>query len=406
MNKINELVDYMCRNAYVMLEENILPFWSRTMRDTENGGWLGRINGLGVPIADAPKGSVLNARILWTFSAAFRITGKSEYLDAAFDAKEYFLKNFIDREYGGVYWSVTPEGMPLQTRKQVYAQGFAIYGLSEYYRSCGDKEALDEAVAIYRCIEKFAYDDKFGGYFEAFTREWTPIDDMRLSEKDRNECKSMNTHLHIIEPYTNLYRCMKDPSLKKDIIKLIDVFDEYIIDRESGHQHLFFSQDWRPCGDQISYGHDIEAAWLLREAACVLADINTISKVSRMSETLYSASLGGLNRAGGMNYEICHSSGLVDFDRHWWVQAEAVVGTLDRFEASGSLQALQLSCDIFKFIQEYMVDKESGEWWWSIKADGTVNREDDLAGFWKCPYHNSRMCLEIINRLSVCHPVP
>ena len=193
-----------------VLQNNILHFWQTKMVDRENGGFYGRIDAQGVLHPKAEKGAILNARILWSFSAAYRVLGLPEYLEMATYAKDYFLEHFIDKEYGGVYWSVDYKGRPLNTRKQFYAIGFALYGLSEYARATGDREALDYAIALYECIEDHAFDKEYNGYIEAKTREWQPIADMRLSELDANFPKSQNTHLHIIEPYTNLYRCLKE----------------------------------------------------------------------------------------------------------------------------------------------------------------------------------------------------
>ena len=188
------------------LQRNILPFWINNTIDQQNGGFIGRVSGDGIAHPDAPKGAILNARILWTFSAAYRLFKKPEYLDTATRAKEYLLTRFWDTKNGGIYWQLSADGSPLDTKKQIYAQGFAIYGLSEYARATGDTEALEKAIELYQLIEKYSFDTKLNGYLEAFTGEWQEIADMRLSDKDANEKKTMNTHLHILEPYTNLYR--------------------------------------------------------------------------------------------------------------------------------------------------------------------------------------------------------
>ena len=236
------------------------------------------------------------------------------------------------------------------------------------------------------------------GYFEALTRDWQPIADMRLSEKDANEHKTMNTHLHIIEPYTNLYRVCGDERLKERIANLLHIFREKILDRSTGHLQLFFDDDWNSKYSIISFGHDIEASWLLHEAASVIRE--DIDEILPDIVKIADAAEEGYIPGGGMLYEFHKDSGAVDADRHWWVQAETVVGYLNIYGLTGDENALTKAVDTYKFIKEHIVDKVSGEWFWSLKADGTTNRDDDKAGFWKCPYHNSRMCLEIIERTS------
>ena len=199
------------------LIDNILPFWSNKMPDEDNGGFYGQITGKDEIIPKAHKGSVLNARILWTFSAAYRIYKNPDYLVIATRARNYIIDHFIDKKFGGVYWLLDYKGNPVETKKQIYAQGFAIYGLSEYYRVTSDTEALNHAIELYRLIEKHSFDTEKNGYLEAFTEDWQPIADMRLSEKDANEQKTMNTHLHILEPYSNLYRVWENDSLKSQL---------------------------------------------------------------------------------------------------------------------------------------------------------------------------------------------
>ena len=222
------------------LENDILPFWMTRMVDNENGGFYGQITGEDVLCPKASKGAILNARILWTFSSAYRILKNDLYLKMASRAKEYLIGKFYDEQYGGIFWELDFKGNPADTKKQIYAIGFAIYGLSEYVRATGDKEALEYAVKLFDVIERYSFDSVRGGYFEAFTRDWKPIEDMRLSEKDENESKTMNTHLHVLEAYTNLYRVWKNELLKKQLAHLIDVFLHRILDKDTNHLNLFF----------------------------------------------------------------------------------------------------------------------------------------------------------------------
>lgn len=382
-----------------VLQKNILRFWLDKMVDQEHGGFYGRIDGHEHLHADAEKGAILNARILWAFSAAYRVLGDKTYLEAASRAKHYIIDYFIDPEYGGVYWSLDCNGKPLDTKKQFYAIGFAIYGMSEYARATGDAEALKVAIDLYRCIEEHALDHEYNGYIEAMTRDWQPIADMRLSELDANYPKSQNTHLHIIEPYTNLYRVWKSDELKASLHNLIDIFTDRILNPETHHLDLFFDMDWkRGAGALESYGHDIECSWLIHEAALVLGDAEVLKKVEPIVEMVAKASEKGLNADGSMVHEANLDTGYVDSDLHWWVQAEAVVGFFNIYQYFGDESALQKAQHCWAYIKENLIDNENGEWHWSRRKDGTLNLDDDKAGFWKCPYHNSRMCLEIIER--------
>ena len=392
--------DLMKQEMQDVLTGNILPFWIDKMVDHENGGFYGRIDGHGNLHADAEKGGILNARILWTFSAAYRVLGKSEYLEMATRAKDYIIAHFIDREYGGTYWSLDYKGNPKDTKKQFYAIGFMIYGLSEYVRATGDKEALDYAIQLFECIEEHSLDVIYNGYIEACTREWGEIADMRLSVLDANYPKSQNTHLHIIEPYANLYRVWKDERLEKALRNMINIFTDKILNPETNHLDLFFEKDWtRGAGHLESYGHDIECSWLMHEAALVLGDAEVLKKVEEIVPLVAKASEKGLNPDGSMIHEANLDTGHVDDDLHWWVQAEAVVGFYNIYQHFGDESALDKSLQCWQYIKDNLIDYEGGEWYWSRRPDGTLNLDDDKAGFWKCPYHNGRMCLEIIERI-------
>ena len=424
---MNGRVDMMRLEMQDVLEKNILQFWLDKMIDHENGGFYGRIDGGGQLHPEAEKGAILNARILWSFSAAYRVLGNQEYLEAATRAKDYIIDHFVDEEYGGVYWSLDYKGNPLDTKKQFYAIGFVIYGLSEYARATGDREALDYALNLYECIEEHALDREHNGYIEACTREWGEIADMRLSELDANYPKSQNTHLHIIEPYTNLLRCLKEMQAKQScdyvpaigavlpvgisvpmetfvsveasLRNLIDIFTDKILNPETHHLDLFFDMDWtRGAGHLESYGHDIECSWLMHEAALVLGDQKVLEKVEKIVQMVAKASEKGLTPDGVMIHEANLDTGRVDDDLHWWVQAENVVGWFNLWQHFGDEEALSRAEKCWKYIKDQLIDWDNGEWYWSRHKDGSLNTTDDKAGFWKCPYHNSRMCLEIIER--------
>jgi mannobiose 2-epimerase len=373
------------------LTQNILPYWQNKMLDP-NGGFYGRIDGKEKLHKDTNRGVVMNARILWTFSSAYRILKNEEYLKTARHAYEYFVKYFTDKEYGGVFWELDSRGNPVNTRKQLYAQGFAIYGLSEYYRAANDTDALNEAVKIFDCVEKHALDRQCGGYVEALDRKWQPVKDMRLSGKDDNTPKSMNTHLHILEPYTNLLRVWKNEHLKKAHKNLIKIFCEKIISTGTYHQNLFFDMAWKPLSRAVSYGHDIECAWLLYEAAELQGNEKDIVPVTL---NIANAAAEGLQKDGSMLYEKTGEHTV--YDRHWWVQAETVAGFYHAYMISGDEKYLHYAINVWNYIKTHLIDETNGEWFWSVAPDGTVNVKDDKAGLWKCPYHNGRMCMEIIS---------
>lgn len=383
------------------LETNILPFWMTKMIDSVNGGFYGRIDGTGKVYKDAGKGCVLNARILWTFSSAFRILRDPGYLETARRAKDYLLDYFFDKRSGGVFWLLDHKGKMKDGKKQIYAQAFAIYGLTEYYRVTNDETCLTKAIDLFDLIEKYSYDDKLDGYFEAFSREWGSLDDLRLSAKDANEKKTMNTHLHILEAYTNLYRIWKNDHLKKQLHRLINVFTDKIVNSSTFNLNMFFDEEWNDKTDLVSYGHNIESSWLIYEAAIVLGDETITGRVKSLSLKIAEASKRGIMADGGMIYENFFRSGHIDTDRHWWVQAESVVGFLNAYVLSGKEEYLNLSLSSWKFIHEHLVDRKNGEWYWSVNKDLQPNLKEDKAGFWKCPYHDSRMCLEIIDRQNI-----
>lgn len=397
MNTID--IKLLAEELRLELENDILPYWSEGMPDIALGGFFGRRDGNDKLYEDSPKGAILHARILWTFSAAYRIFRKESYLEMAIRAKDYIQNHFLDSEYGGIYWSVTHDGKPLDTKKQFYAIGFAIYGLSEFNRATGDQSALDKAIELFDVIEKYSFDKELNGYIEACTREWGEISDMRLSQKDANEKKTMNTHLHILEPYANLYRVWKSPGLAAQLKNLVELFIDKILHPETGHLQLFFNDNWESKSPAVSYGHDIEAVWLIHEAAEVLGDKALLERVRKVLPQISDAATEGLQPDGSLIYEYDPATGHTDADRHWWVQAEAMVGYFDMWQLSQEDSYLEKVVNCWNYIKTHLLDKESGEWYWSAKADGSINRNDDKAGFWKCPYHNGRMCMEIFERI-------
>lgn len=373
------------------LRDNILHYWTTRMVDEVRGGFFGRRDGHDKLEEDADKGVILNTRILWTFSHAARLFS-AEYRPFADRAYAYLERYFIDREHGGVYWMVDSEGNPVNTKKQIYAQAFAIYAFSEYYMLSNEAAAREQAIALFNLIERYSFDKAYNGYLEAFDESWLILDDLRLSEKDANEKKTMNTHLHILEAYTNLYRCWPDPELKKQIVNLVEVFLERII--KGKHFGLFFDEKWNVRGDVVSYGHDIEGSWLLYEAAEVVHNEKLLSRVRQVSLDMVDAVTGeGIDSNGAVMNEN-H-----DPDIHWWPQAEALVGFFNAYQLTGRNEYLESMQRVWNFIKAKMIDRVNGEWYWRVDPSGNVCFDEDKAGPWKCPYHNSRALLELLKRL-------
>ena len=379
--------------------EAILSFWMNNAVDEINGGFIGQINFANEKINNAPKGSVLNARILWAFSAAYNLTKKKEYEIFAKRAFDYIIAHFIDKENGGVYWTVDEKGNPLDTKKQVYALAFTIYAFSEFYKIGNNEKALLYAIEIYDTIIKYSYDKKQLGYIEAFTSNWEPIEDLRLSSKDANEKKTMNTHLHVMEAFTTLYSIAPSVDLKEKLKEIIEIFINKIVNKNTYHQHLFFDENWQSKFNIISYGHDIEAAWLLQEAAEMLGDETLIFTAKKLSVQMANAAAKGLDDDGGLWYEYEPDVNFLIKEKHNWPQAEAMVGFFNAWQNTNQAMYLQKSMDSWKFVQKHILDKKNGEWHWGVHENYTAMQQDKV-GIWKCPYHNSRACIEIIKRIN------
>jgi mannobiose 2-epimerase len=454
------------------LLEDILPFWRRRTVDERRGGFIGQMsNDLRVQ-EDAPKGLILNARILWTFSAAYAYTQDDQDRALAQRAYEYLMDHFLDRQYGGCFWELDPNGAVLDDKKKIYGEAFCLYALAEYYRVFGASQALDRAGEIFDLIEMHARDERYGGYLEVMSRDWQPCEDMRLSDKDMNEKKSMNNHLHILEGYTSLLRALSwrgrpglasrgrpafvcedqkqgqdalatgeqgqdalvteeqgQDALATSLRDLIGIFQRHILNSEQTHLQHFFDDAWTPKSDSYTFGHDIEGSWLLCEAAEVVAGAPTWrgrpglvsrGRPARGSETkeqgqdALATSLmtdvqdvalriartvltQGLDADGGLFYE-GRSGRIINPNREWWPQAEAVVGFYNAWQLTGDKAFREAAGRCWQFIQNHVVDHEHGEWFWCVRPDGTPDLSLPKVSPWKCPYHNGRCCLEIIRR--------
>ncbi len=387
------------RRIEAELRGNILPFWMQHAIDRERGGFYGEIsNDLRVD-RDAPRGALLTSRILWTYSAAYRRYGDPAYREMADRAYEDLIARFWDETYSGLYWAIDADRQPVNTRKQIYGQAFGIYSLSEYCLATGSEPALERAVALFGDIEANSYDPHRGGYLEAFTRQWTLEEDLRLSEVDLNEAKSMNTHLHVLEAYASLMRAWTSPELARKQRALLRVIVERIVDPATYHTRPFFDQRWNPKSDRISYGHDIEASWLLVDAARGLHDEALLDATEALAVRMAQATLSeALDQDGGLLYE-AGPEGITDTRKEWWPQAETVVGALNAYQLTSEPSFLEAALRSWDFIASHLVDQEHGEWFRCVSRDREVDSQEPKVSFWKGPYHNARACMEAIARL-------
>jgi mannobiose 2-epimerase len=381
------------------LTGNLLPYWSENMVDNINGGFYGRIDGNEKVYPDEDKGGILNARILWTYSSAYRIYKDTSYLRLASRAKEYIMVHFIDKLYGGAYRSVNAKGEPSDTRKQIYTQTFFIYALAEYYRATGDKEAIKTARDIFEAFEKYALDKESNGYFEVFTRDWHRSRDKLIGETTISDEKTMNTHLHLMEAYTNLYRVWPDKRMAERLRNVAEIFLDHIIDKQTSHLICFMDKSWNRTSMIDSYGHDIEASWLLCESANLLGDPDLLARVKKVSIKIADAASEGLQTDGSMLYEKDLATGHLPEERSWWVQSEAIVGYLNAYELSGDEKYLDRSVNCWNYTKQHLIDSKKGGWFSGVSESGVAGK-GDKAGFWICPYHNGRMCMEVVERVS------
>ncbi|HOK65663.1 MAG TPA: AGE family epimerase/isomerase [Anaerohalosphaeraceae bacterium] len=382
------------------LNGNILPFWLTHLRDGKNGGFVGWMSNDLVVDEKAPKGLILHTRLLWTFSALARFLGDSRCEAMAHDAFEVLRRDFWDERYGGAYWQVGAEG-PLRVQKKTYGQAFLIYGLAEYYRLTQTSKALAMAMEVFERLEKQALDEEYGGYWEVMERDWTLAAKQQLSEGDLVAPKSMNAHLHLLEAFTELYSVRPDGKVGRRLEELLEIFQRFILDGQTHHFGLFFERDWKWLTRRVSFGHDIEGSWLLYRAAQVLGEEKRGPQTAAVSLEIAEAVLReGLDADGSVLYER-DEKGRTNAEKHFWCQAEAVVGFLNACQLSGRQEYLEAAWRLWRFIEDYQIDRTYGEWFWKLDARRKPDLSMPKVSEWKCPYHNSRACMETIQRLEM-----
>ena len=396
---VNHELSEFCNKARKELFGNIIPFWLKHSRDQENGGFYGRItNDLRIE-KKAPKGLVQTSRILWTFSALYQLSAKDEYLEMAHWAYQFLIDKYFDDQFGGVFWLLDYKGNVVEDKKKIYGQAFTIFALAEYNKVSQNDEALARAFKLFHVIEENNYDDENKGYYETSNRDWSISEDMRLSEIDMNEKKSMNTHLHLMEAYTTLYQVCPHQILEFKLRELIDDFTKFILDPDTKHLILFFDEFWRKKSENISFGHDIEGSWLLCEAAKVLGDKDLIENIDRIALDMVNVTIQeGFSDKFSIYVEKC-GDGSLDRSVHWWQQAEAVVGLVNAFQISEGKQYLEWALKCWQFIEDFIIDRSHGEWFYEIKQNCHPDHKRHKVSEWKGPYHNARACMEIVKRL-------
>lgn len=380
------------------LTQNLLPYWSTKMIDSLNGGFYGRVDAYEKVYPDSDKGGILNARILWTYSSAFRVLNDSSYLHLADYAYDYIIHHFIDKEFGGAYRVLKANGEPGDARKHILTESYFIYAFAEYYRATGHPEALKQAIDIFELVEEYALDRESNGYFEVFTRDWERSHDLLLNERSTKDEKTMITHLHLVEAYAGLYRVWPEKRMEERLRNVLMVFNSGVVDPDTHHLHYFLDRNWIPTTAIDSYGHDIEASWLIDEAAGLLGDSLLQAEIRNLSVKIADAAAEGLREDGSMLTEKDNDTGHTVTIRSWWEQAESVVGYLNAYELTGDETYLEKSFNSWNYIKKHFVDYDNGGWYPLVSEEGeSIGR--DKANYWTCPYHNGRMCLEVIERI-------
>lgn len=377
-----------------MLEDRLIPFWS-ALRDDRYGGFYGGMDFDLRVDRESEKGCILTSRLLWFFSRCALQLGRQDCLRAADHAYQFLMDRCLDREEGGVYWSLRYDGTPLDTAKHTYAQAFAVYGLSAYYEASGSGKALDTARGIFRVMGERCRDE--GGYLEAFTRDFRPASNEKLSENGVMAERTMNTLLHVFEGCAGLYQAGGDREVARAMEDILDIYREKVFDPIHCRQKVFFDRDYHSLIDLTSYGHDIESSWLMDWGAALLDNDRLAASVARIDQALAETVYQRAYRDHSVLNEC--ERGVDDTHRVWWVQAEAVLGFLNAWEKSGEDKFRDAAVDVFHYIQDVLVDPRPGsEWFWRVDEKGTPDRSRPMVEPWKCPYHNGRMCLEIIRR--------
>lgn len=378
------------------LRENILPFWMKNAIDP-SGGFYGVVNGNGKAVAEAPKGAVLNARIMWTFARAYRQDGLEDYKLTADRAADYFISHFIDPVYGGVYWLLDSEGHPKDATKQTYACAFGIYGLAEHFRATGSRRSLESALKLYATLEEKVHDKAALGYRETFVRDYSAASQKGV-DGQANATKTMNTHIHLLEAFTTLYQVWPDEGLKGNLRELLGILQTRLYSQQRAHLIMFCDDGWNPIGAADSYGHDIETSWLMSEAAAAVGDPVLKKQVDEQAVRMARTALReGLSAEGAMRYE--KTAAGMSRKMSWWPQCETIIGCVNAWQLTGDQSLLDAALRNWTYVKAHFIDSEQGGWHKELDEKGKPLNVPKV-NEWNCPYHNSRMAFELAERLA------
>lgn len=399
--KVESELHSLKNEVFQELTKSILPYWIERVYDDQNASFHGRIDAENKIHKDADRSAILISRIAYSFAASLQLTGDSSLVQPMQTAVNMLKRDYLDPEFGGLYWMTDASGSPTDFKKHVYAQSFGIYAFATVFSATHDEIALKQAIELYQLIEKHAYLPSSNGYHEAFSRNWSPLIDVRLGESDAQEPRSTNTHLHLMEAYAALYKVWPDEVLRTRIATLIEIFLSRIYNQEGRHFFAFFDENWTPKSQVYSFGHDIETVWLLVDAARAINQHDLIVRCEDVAlEVAHMALEQAIDPKFGGIYNFGSNGVVIDSEKHWWAQAEAMVGLLMTYRLSGDLTHLNAVFGLWDFITKNVIDHANGEWYFRVNRDGSPITIDDKVGAWKCPYHTSRACIQIYTMIN------
>jgi mannobiose 2-epimerase len=390
------------KNAlYSELITHIIPYWKHRVFSEPLDSFNGRIDALNQIHPKAERSAILMARIAYSFAATYKLTSDITQLAPMQAAIRILNDEFTDHTNGGFYWMTDYKGLVVDSKKHIYAQSFGIYAYATVFDAVGDKAILDRGIELFRLIEKHAFLAESLAYYEAFSQDWKPLEDVRLGESDLIAPRSTNTHLHILEAFTALYKVWPDQALKERLIMLLEVFLDKIYNPHGNHFNAFFDEKWQSISSVYSYGHDIETVWLMLDAAHAIKHTELIIRCEQITlEVSRMVVDQGIDDQYGGMYNAGQHGIVTDSEKHWWAQAEAMVGLMFAYKLSGNVEYLNAVFSLWNFITNHIIDKQHGEWFFRVNREGAPLLTDDKVGPWKCPYHTSRACIMVYSLIN------
>lgn len=379
------------------LVDDLVPFWLALL-DRFHGGHYTRMDERGTIDRKAPKSTVFVARLLWFLSTVGRALGHAQCLEQAARTQSFLLTRLRDGAHGGLFWSVTHEGRPADTVKHLYAHAFGIYGLSAHAIATGNAESLGAAKELFVLLEsRLRRPD--GCYAESFDAAWRPIEDRRIAWHGGVATITANAHLHLVEAYTTLLRAWPSAGPRAALHDLVRLMLDRFVKPDGTGLHPALDGALEPLPGPPSYGHDIEASWLLEAAGDALDDPALRQRLRTVAAAMaQAAATGGQLRDGGFLSSPVRADATTLPPRVWWVQAEAVVGLVNAAQRGANRDMMSRAEAAWRFIERAMIDRERGDWFEAVDADGRPIPGRLKVGPWKEPYHQGRACLEIARR--------